>query len=586
MGKRNKKKYIMNLDEFYTNLSQKKLIMIEREELEREQEKFYFLQKKHETEVWAVKNEYIEQTKRLKKQYTAYKQTCDQLINIKNNKKMRITPDIIKYHKLDCREKLVKDAQKSLLEKQKTAQILYQTSTELLQKAQEATLKMACYAKLCDEKNEIERDRIKKQEMDRKKYLSKVQKLRDEMLSAPYLMSNDLNINKLHKELTKTYIAIREERRKFLPVQRKWAKLIANHQVFNHDQNEFKIQRKKLENMRMRENEFKMKMLEDIKSMNCDQKKMEIKQTEIMLEYKSELIEDKERQIRNEQKLLRLQQRNLEESLIEFEYERELISAQKTKKNDSSNINFKLKEQIKKNEELTQKLELIQNNKKDEKIMKMMEHLTEKFEQIQFSKNEELQKYKEKANKLEIELKKENKALFKKNNEINEENEHLRDQIQEMILSSNEANTQKTNIQNISSKNLLAIDDEADNLMSDQSNFEETALKLSSIRSKLESKSDIFTKHESHSSMTAIVDLVKKAKNSIISESQCIDLELLSEKEDDQSCDDQQTLSEIDKNSEDSFSDHLGLIEELIQNEKNKEKENKKEERKKKKKKK
>ena len=52
---------------------------------------------------------------------------------------------------------------------------------------------------------------------------------------------------------------------------------------------------------------------------------------EIMLDYRRQLIEDRERQVRNEKKLLRLQQKNLEESIMELEYERELISAQKTK---------------------------------------------------------------------------------------------------------------------------------------------------------------------------------------------------------------------------------------------------------------
>lgn len=52
---------------------------------------------------------------------------------------------------------------------------------------------------------------------------------------------------------------------------------------------------------------------------------------EIILDYKSSLVEDRERQVRNEKKLLRLQQRNLEESIMELEYERELISAEKSK---------------------------------------------------------------------------------------------------------------------------------------------------------------------------------------------------------------------------------------------------------------
>ena len=52
---------------------------------------------------------------------------------------------------------------------------------------------------------------------------------------------------------------------------------------------------------------------------------------EIILDYRASLIEDRERQVRNEKKLLRLQQRNIEESIMELEYERELISAEKSK---------------------------------------------------------------------------------------------------------------------------------------------------------------------------------------------------------------------------------------------------------------
>jgi len=118
---------------------------------------------------------------------------------------------------------------------------------------------------------------------------------------------------------------------------------------------------------------------------------------------------------------------------------------------------------------------------------------------------------------------------------------------------------------NNSETNLFGIDGEADNVMSDDANcnetdnmnydetvnlmlddaainYEETEAALSSIRSKL-NKSDIFTKHESQSSMTTIVDLVKKAKHSIMTESQCIDLDIVN-----------------DEKSESSFSDNLGMI--------------------------
>ena len=268
-------------------LAERKLLNLERDELERERQKFMYEKKKHETEVYAVKTEYIEQTKKLKKQYNIYKQTCDELMN---DEELIINEEYdIKYHKLETKEKLLKDSQVYVEKKQKTAQILYQTSTNLLQKVQDATMKMEVYAKLCDEKCDTERELIRKQEMDRKRYLSKMNKLRDEMLSAPWLLlsgkadgnNSDPDINKLHKQLIKTYQAIREERRKFLPVQRKWAKVIAKHQVYNHDEKAFLNIRQKLQNMRKYEKEYKMKVFEEMKAMlngtKMDEKKLEIK---------------------------------------------------------------------------------------------------------------------------------------------------------------------------------------------------------------------------------------------------------------------------------------------------------------------
>eukprot|EP01084_Bolivina_argentea_P009336 17452_1 len=179
----------VNMNEEKLSLvSERKLLNLERDELQREHEKFFYCKKKHETEVWAVKNDYIEQTKKLKKQYAVYKKTCDDLLVALNahNADANANHLLFKYHKLETKEKLIKDSQKAVDKKQKTAQILYQTSTHLLQKVQDATLKMEVYSKLCDEKCDNERELIKKQEMDRKKYLNKLNKLRDEMLSAPW----------------------------------------------------------------------------------------------------------------------------------------------------------------------------------------------------------------------------------------------------------------------------------------------------------------------------------------------------------------------------------------------------------------
>ncbi len=129
---------------------------------EKLEQKFYYDKKKHETELWVVKNDCIEQTKKLKKQYDIYKQTCDKLLN-----KNIINSDIIKYYKLEMREKLIRDQQKTIDKKEKTAQILCQTSTHLLQKIQNANMKLQIYSKLCDEKCEIEKELINKQEIDR-----------------------------------------------------------------------------------------------------------------------------------------------------------------------------------------------------------------------------------------------------------------------------------------------------------------------------------------------------------------------------------------------------------------------------------
>jgi len=328
-------------------MEERKLLNLQRDELEREMEKFSFMKKKHEAEVYAVKTEYIEQTKRLKKQYSIYKASCERLMSELDDESVDMFD--IKWHKLETKEKVLKDSQKSVDKQHKTAQILFQTSTNLLQRVQDATMKLEVYAKLCDEKCDAERDLIKKQETDRKRYLLRMNKLRDEMLSAPWLILSDkldpahnhgdaatsdgVELRKLHQQLIKTYQAIREERRKFLPVQRKWAKLIAKHQVYHHDEKAFLSIRMKLQNMRKYEKEYKMKVFEEMKAMlngtQMDEKRLQLKEREITLDHRAHLLEDRERQVRNEKKLLRLQQRNLEESMLELEYERELVSAQK-----------------------------------------------------------------------------------------------------------------------------------------------------------------------------------------------------------------------------------------------------------------
>merc|ERR1719229_1872644 len=64
--------------------------------------------------------------------------------------------------------------------------------------------------------------------------------------------------------------------------------------------------------------------------------------------------------------------------------------------------------------------------------------------------------------------------------------------------------------------NLLAIDDETDNILSDASNYEETEAALHSIRRQLSNSDErgrLMTKHQSQHSMDTIIDLVRKTKD-------------------------------------------------------------------------
>merc|ERR1712228_896905 len=386
-----RKSEMKSTEQNLSKLSQQRLLKIEREEFEREREKFYFVKKKHDAEVWAVKNDYIEQTKLLKSQYNVYKQSCDHL------QSLNVPSDIIKYHKLETKEKLIKDSQKSIEKRQKTAQILFASSNDLLEKIQSASLKMEVYENAIKSKCIEERQLIKKQEVDPREYLTKCRKLRDEMLSAPWLILSDNaskdNVN--YSELRRTYELIREERLKFIPMQGKWAKLIANYQIYNHEVSNLNKIRNKLEKMRAYQKEFKLKLVEEIKQMlnlndfDANQQCIQLKKREILLKYQSHCIQDKERQIKNELKLQRLHQRNLDESLIEIECERELIAAQKTKNNtaskqDMNELNVKYQAAMHKIEKLEMQLTHFQDDsdKKQsyDKLSKVMESLTQQFE--------------------------------------------------------------------------------------------------------------------------------------------------------------------------------------------------------------
>merc|ERR1712176_1541296 len=106
-------------------------------------------------------------------------------------------------------------------------------------------------------------------------------------------------------------------------------------------------------------------------------------------------------------------------------------------------------------------------------------------------------------------------------------------------------------------KCLHAIDDEE---------CAETKIALSSIRSNLCKSEKIITKHESQHSMTTIVDLVKKTKENM--ESQSIALTLLNDNEDFMSSEDASSQSSPCLSVDDSFSDHLGLIEDMLRTQK------------------
>eukprot|EP01083_Nonionella_stella_P303870 1053471_1 len=113
--------------------------------------------------------------------------------------------------------------------------------------------------------------------------------------------------------------------------------------------------------------------------------------------------------------------------------------------------------------------------------------------------------------------------------------------------------------------NFLAINDETENNGSDGSGYEETAAALSSIRSKIaNSDGRLITKHESQHSMTAIMDLVKKTKSNM-----ALDLEILADKSssEDPREDEEEELymsALLTPSPDDSFSDHVQLIENML----------------------
>ena len=116
----------------------------------------------------------------------------------------------------------------------------------------------------------------------------------------------------------------------------------------------------------------------------------------------------------------------------------------------------------------------------------------------------------------------------------------------------------------------IASDHETDNILSDASiNTEENRETISSIKSQLarsDEKGRLISKHESQNSMTAIVNLFQKTKQNMASQTQ--DLEALEDQVSGNDDDDYNALLNEDilltQSGDDSFSDHLGLIEDML----------------------
>merc|ERR1719273_1836042 len=107
---------------------QRRLMDIERQELDREKQSFMFQRKKHETEIWAIKHDYNEQTKVLKKHHSIYKQRIKDLQHNAPD-----TVDEVKMSKLETKEQLLRTEQENAHNMQQSSQALYQRCNRILE---------------------------------------------------------------------------------------------------------------------------------------------------------------------------------------------------------------------------------------------------------------------------------------------------------------------------------------------------------------------------------------------------------------------------------------------------------------------
>lgn len=257
--------------------SQRKLVQIERQQLDREKQSFLFQRKKHDTEIWAIKHDYNEQTKVLKKHHAIYKQRIADLQDIEEqmgSAAVSTTQSHVQCCKLETKEKLVRSEQKSVHKMKANSQALYQRCTRLLEEVSAETKQMEIWSRVCEQKWNEERVLVEQQEEDRKHHLEMMSRLREEMVHAPWLMLSgkerehgDPDLNALHQRLLVMYEALREEKRQFKPEQREWMRAGMRRQGMKEDEKAVLQIRQKLQRMRDMEKQCQMEMLEEVKVM-------------------------------------------------------------------------------------------------------------------------------------------------------------------------------------------------------------------------------------------------------------------------------------------------------------------------------
>merc|ERR1719242_1820152 len=139
-------------DEIVHLNEQRRLMEIERQELDREKQSFMFQRKKHETEIWAIKHDYNEQTKVLKKHHSIYKQRIKDLQHSAPE-----TVDEVKMSKLETKEQLLHTEQENANKMQQSSQALYQRSNRILEQITSDAKQLDILSALCDKKCQEER---------------------------------------------------------------------------------------------------------------------------------------------------------------------------------------------------------------------------------------------------------------------------------------------------------------------------------------------------------------------------------------------------------------------------------------------